>query len=263
MKHSNCLNCGKELNDLFCSRCGQKADTHRISFKHFLFHDLLHGTFHIEKGMLFTAKESLLRPGKASLDYIAGKRIRYYNVFYLILIAIGVMLFTRHMGSYFGAAEHVEESKKVYLNEASRKMDEIFAQKSKVIFLLFVPFAAINSFLLFRKRRLNLSEHAILSGMILLGLILISILTNLYFPINNLLGFSGDIASWVVTAVMLGYVGFAYVNAFGKDYPAWQVALRVILFFVLLSLEVLLLFLLVFGLVSDWHFGAVSITPFG
>lgn len=92
MTTNNCLNCEKELTDEFCSGCGQKSDTHRISFGNFIFHDVLHGTFHIEKGMLFTAKQALLSPGKAALDYISGKRKRYYNVFYFILIAIGWLL---------------------------------------------------------------------------------------------------------------------------------------------------------------------------
>ena len=90
MTNTNCLNCGKELTDKYCSGCGQKADTHRITFKNFLFHDLLHGNFHIERGILFAAKEALIRPGKAALDYISGKRKRYYNVFYLILLTFGV-----------------------------------------------------------------------------------------------------------------------------------------------------------------------------
>ena len=89
MTIKNCLNCEKEVTDKYCSGCGQKTDTHRISFKNFILHDILHGTFHIEKGILFTAKEALLRPGKAALDYIEGKRIKYYNVFYLVLITIG------------------------------------------------------------------------------------------------------------------------------------------------------------------------------
>lgn len=72
MTSKYCLNCGKEVSDKYCSGCGQKTDTHRISFKNFIFHDVLHGTFHLERGIFFTAKESLLRPGKAALDYIAG-----------------------------------------------------------------------------------------------------------------------------------------------------------------------------------------------
>ncbi len=92
----NCLNCENELVGNYCYGCGQKADTHRITFRHFIFHDLLHGTFHFEKGMLFTGKQALLRPGRAALDYISGKRIRFYNVFYLILITIGLIIFLHH-----------------------------------------------------------------------------------------------------------------------------------------------------------------------
>lgn len=73
MTKKYCLNCDKVLTDQFCSGCGQKADTHRISFKNFISHDVLHGTFHLEKGMLFTAKQALVRPGQAALDYISGK----------------------------------------------------------------------------------------------------------------------------------------------------------------------------------------------
>ena len=57
--NTHCLNCANELSGKYCSECGQKADTHRITFRNFVSHDLLHGTFHIEKGILFTAKEAL------------------------------------------------------------------------------------------------------------------------------------------------------------------------------------------------------------
>jgi hypothetical protein len=58
-------------------------------------------------------------------------------------------------------------------NEASRNIDNLLSQKSKLIVFLFVPLAAINSWCLFRKIRLNLLEHAILAGMILLGMLLL------------------------------------------------------------------------------------------
>jgi hypothetical protein len=262
MIKNKCLNCEKELTDKYCSGCGQKADTHRISFKNFFFHDVLHGTFHIEKGMLFTAKQSLTRPGKAALDYISGKRKPYYNVFYLILVTIGVMLFFRHIDQLFNSHGRAIVQDKVYINEASKKMDEIISQKSKFILLLFIPFAAFNSFILFRRKKLNLSEHCILSGMILLGILLLATLANIYFPINNLFNFSGTIASLVVTAIIICYVGYGYVNAFNFDYSRFGITYRIVLFFVLLCLEILILFFIIFGFVSNWKFGEIKFTPF-
>ena len=34
------LDCGAALTDRFCAHCGQPANTHRISLKHLLLHDL-------------------------------------------------------------------------------------------------------------------------------------------------------------------------------------------------------------------------------
>lgn len=263
MTTNNCLNCGKLLEDKYCSGCGQKADTHRITFKNFIFHDVLHGTFHIDKGILFTAKEALVRPGQAALDYIAGKRKRYYNVFYLILITIAVLFFLRNIDHYFTDVPEVTAESKQYLNEASRKLDQIISSKSKIILFLFVPFSAINSFLLFRKKRLNLSEHCILSGMILLGVLLITVLAHLYFPINYMLNFSSDAASYVVIAITLVYISFGDYHAFRNLYSKFALLLRVLLFFVLLFSEIFLLFLISYGYVTHWKFGEIHVTPFG
>ena len=95
MEHTYCLNCNFDVDNKFCPSCGQKTDTHRIVMKHFVMHDLLHGVWHLEKGILFTLKETIIRPGQAALDYINGKRVRYYNVFYLALLVIGLNIFQK------------------------------------------------------------------------------------------------------------------------------------------------------------------------
>lgn len=267
MTKTNCLNCGKKLTDAFCSGCGQKADTHRISFKNFIFHDVLHGTFHIEKGMLFTAKQSLVRPGKAALEYISGKRKQYYNVFLLILIIFGLLLFFRHFLNelFILQGEDVVQEKR-YLNEASKKMDELFSQKSKIITLLFVPFTALNSYILFRRKQLNLAEHFIIAGMILLGMLLLSLFGNLFFYFELITPFNtvfAAVMSWFVTLLILLHIAYGLVNAFGGDYSKLGMTFRIVLFYGLICLEIIILFLIVLGYLTNWKFGAVSLTPFG
>jgi hypothetical protein len=262
MTNKNCLNCDKELIDKYCYGCGQKADTHRITFKNFISHDLMHGTFHIERGMLYTAKQALLRPGKAALDYISGKRKPYYNVFYLILITFGLIVFFIHFYDVL-SGEVIPE--KQYPNEASRKMDEIFSQKSKIIIFLFVPFAALNSFILFRRKKLNLSEHAIIAGMILLGMLLMSLFGNLFFYLELIAPFNStfsSIMSWLITTFIILHIGHAYFNAFANDYSKLGIAYRIVLFYAILSLEIYILFLIVFGFITNWKFGTISLTPF-
>lgn len=262
MTTSNCLNCGKELTDKFCAGCGQKADTHRISFKHFLMHDVLHGTFHIDKGIIYTAKQALLRPGQASLEYIAGKRIKYYNVFYLILITIGVMIFFRHVDEllYGDAVDEVSTNAK--LNDASQKINAFINQKSKFIIFLFVPLGSINSFILFRRKKLNLSEHAIVSGMILLGILLVQTIINIYFNFNHLLGIDNGVASFVATLLIFGYIAFGYYNAFSANYTKLGITYRIGLFFSLLLLETVSMLYVLIGVITDWKMGQVTIAPF-
>jgi hypothetical protein len=266
MTNKNCLNCEKVLIDEFCSGCGQKSDTHRITFKNFVFHDVLHGTFHIEKGIIFTAKQALTRPGKAALDYISGKRKPYYNVFYLVLIVFGLILFLGHLFEeielFFGGEL---EPERTYINEASRKLTRIF-DHSKIIIFLFVPFAALNSFILFRRKKLNLSEHAILSGMILLGMLLISLIGNIAYYTNFIIEFNptfSAIFSWTVTALIIIHVGYGYLNAFKKDYSKMGIACRILLFFIMLAFEILVLLFIAIGFVTNWKFGLININPFG
>jgi hypothetical protein len=267
MMNNKCLNCEKELIDKYCSGCGQKADTHRITFKKFIFQDLIHGTFHFEKGMFFTAKQALLHPGKAALEYISGKRVRYYNVFYLILITIGLIIFFRHFyeNFYIGQDDEVLQNQ-VELNESSKAINEIFDQKSKLIISLFVPFAALNSFILFKKKKLNFSEHCIIAGMILLGMLLISVFGNLFFFLDLIIPFSDKFAtviSWIVTVLVIFHIIYGYYNAFGPDYSKSRIASRIFLFFALFCSELMILFLVVWGFISNWKFGSIHVSPFG
>lgn len=261
MSNNRCLNCEKELTDKFCAACGQKADTHRISFKNFIFHDIMHGIFHIDKGMLFTARQSLTRPGKAALDYIAGKRKRYYNVFYLILIVAGIIFFVRHNQDNL----HLKLGHKVepieYKNETSKAMDELFSQKAKIIILLFVPLAALNSFILFKRKKLNIVEHSIIAGMILLGMLIISLAGNLFFYIDLVLPFSdgfSSAASLLTTITIMAIIAFGYYDAFGGDYSKPGISYRLLLFLLMLSFECITLFIIIFGILSNWKFGYIN-----
>lgn len=267
MTNKNCLNCDTDLVGKYCSGCGQKTDTRRISFKNFLFQDVLHGTFHLDRGILYTARHALLRPGKAALDYIFGKRKRYYNVFYLILITAGLMLFLRHFYEelYVGQGRVLVENPPE-LNEVSKKFGEILSQKSKIIMFLFVPFAALNSFILFRRKKLNLSEHAIIGGMILLGILLLSTIANALFYVDLILPFSDALAN-TITFTTIGltliYIGYGYVNAFSDVYSKWGITWRIVLFFALIFLEIILLFYIIIGFITNWTNETITITPFG
>ncbi|GAA3924538.1 DUF3667 domain-containing protein [Hymenobacter algoricola] len=87
-----CLNCGTALHDQFCARCGQPAATHRITTAHLL-HEIPHSIWHVDKGILFTLRELVLRPGAALRAYLGGQRRPYFAPLSYLLLAVGVATF--------------------------------------------------------------------------------------------------------------------------------------------------------------------------
>ena len=256
MRHDHqCLNCESTLSGNFCSNCGQKSAIHRITFRHFIFHDILHGVWHLEKGILFTSKQALVRPGKAALEYLSGKRIRYYNVFYLTLLLIGLNLFINHLQDQL-SHYYFNTVTKLKANSPGAAMDAFLGNNSKLIILSFIPLFATNSFLIFRRKKLNFSEHFIISGMMFLGVMVITTITSLFYFTYYLkyIDFFTGIVNVMAPLLILVYLTVNYYKTFSEDYTRFQASLRVSLFILLLLIELVLLILLLFGYFSDWKF---------
>ena len=85
-KGLECLNCGQPLtgNENFCSNCGQKNTTKKLSFAVFL-DNLISGFFSYDSRFWKTFIPLLTKPGKVSKLYVEGKRVRFVNPFQLYL----------------------------------------------------------------------------------------------------------------------------------------------------------------------------------
>ncbi len=253
MQSHHCLNCAEETTKHFCANCGQKTNTHRIEIKHFVMHDILHGVWHFEKGILFTLKEAIIRPGKAALDYISGKRIRYYNVFYLTLLLIGLNIYIRHIQNelshyYFNTNLEPETE------YTGKNIDDFLSYYAKFVVFSFIPLFAINSLIIFKRKKLNFSEHFILSGMIFLGVMIITTISTLLFFTDYLKYFDviGSILNFATPFSILVYLTINYYKTFSENYSTLQNSIRVFLFIVLLLLEILFLATLIAGYFIKW-----------
>jgi hypothetical protein len=243
MENKLCLNCVSETTGHYCANCGQKTDTHRITFKHFVAHDLLHGVWHIERGMLFTVKEAVVRPGKAALDYIGGRRIRYYNVFYLSLVLIGLAIVLYHFG-VTGIAVKGRDAE-------SEDVVAFLTKNVKMIVLGFVPLLAINAKFLFWKIRLNLAEHFIVAGFTFVGILL---LINVMLAVNSVAKITtGVFVNWVLLVLLLLALLFpfwAYGNLAWKTHSLLGLLWRMVIFYLLLIIEISLLTALVVWMIT-------------
>ena len=241
MEQNYCLNCSEEISKKFCSNCGQKTDTHRIKFSHFIMHDLLHGVWHLERGILFTLKETIVRPGQAALDYIKGKRIRYYNVFYLSLLAIGANIVLKH----FFDNLHPEPE-----NIVPNGLNIFLGHYLKIMIFCFVPLLALNAKLIFKRMELNIAEHAIISGFALLGMIVITLL---YLTLDFLSWYGYNVIGILETisfiAILL-FPAFTYSNVATKYYSFFGFLWRIIALNLMVSLQIMLALMCIASLVQ-------------
>lgn len=253
MSHSAvCLNCENPASEKFCSNCGQKTDTHRITFKHFIFHDILHGIWHFERGILFTIKEAFKRPGQAAADYISGKRIKYYNVFYLNLLLIGFNIYLSHFLEKFDT----EVNNDISNTTAKLKFQDFLSDYSKILIFCLIPFFAFNGYLLFKKAKYNLSEHFITSGIVVLGIICITTVGNLFYVFDYTENFQilSKLSDVITPTLIVIYIFYAYYDAFRKVYSRKNLILRNILFLSLILAEfIIIMNLLVMTFKTIYH----------
>ncbi|MGR3811322.1 DUF3667 domain-containing protein [Jiulongibacter sp. NS-SX5] len=82
-----CKNCEFEVNGKYCSNCGTPAQLKRID-GHYIVHEIEH-VLHLDKGIFFTLKELLIRPGKSVREFILERRNRLVKpIIFIILTSL-------------------------------------------------------------------------------------------------------------------------------------------------------------------------------
>lgn len=80
-----CPNCGNELKNIFCEKCGQKKiELKDRSIRSFIIH-FTEEFFTFDTKFFRTAKSLIFKPGYLTLEYISGRVIRYVTPLKLYL----------------------------------------------------------------------------------------------------------------------------------------------------------------------------------
>ena len=85
MTMTNCRNCNKPVNGNFCCSCGQPLKTKRVD-GHYILHEIQH-ILHFEKGILYTVKELLIKPGQSIREFITVNRSRLVKPVLFIIVS--------------------------------------------------------------------------------------------------------------------------------------------------------------------------------
>lgn len=159
MKKKQCLNCGNYFEGEYCNACGQSIETHRLDL-HFIWHDIQHGLFHFDSGILYSFKELFLRPGHSIREYIAGKRMKHFKPISLVII----------LAVFYGLVYHNFgiDTIKPFVKVKSDLIDyhaynEWFATHFSWITLAGIPFYTLGTIIFFRHKGYNAAEYFVLN----------------------------------------------------------------------------------------------------
>ncbi len=157
----NCLNCGTRIDGKFCSECGQAANTTRINWRH-MAEELQYSLLHVNKGMFYTIKAMLTKPGHTVQDYLSGKRVSYIKPFTYLLIWGSVYALIIHFFNVYPDSEVSSSTSSDSTIIDFPSFYNFYYGHYSIILLLIIPFYALSSYLLFRRDGYNYIEHLVL-----------------------------------------------------------------------------------------------------
>lgn len=251
LDQNRCANCHRAIDGAkqkFCPACGQPTPAHRIDW-HFLAHEVEHSLLHMDRGILYTLKSLLLRPGHFIRDYIEGRRANHVKPLLLIMLMAAVVVFLSKLvlaGDVMGAAytrgisEGLQDPgmanvAKIYIG-ISDWMNRHFAAAT----LLMLPVEALILKLSFRRFKLSYPEWLVVTTFLTAQTF---VLWALSIPLQRQFPMAGAVA----VAIGIVYAAISLMQYF-RGYAPWKTALRTLagLFMFMLAQNVILL-LIAFG----------------
>ena len=224
---STCINCGRAVVDpdqTFCPACGQPTPPHRIDW-HFLGHELEHSVLHMDRGILYSLKELMLRPGHLMRSYLEGRRAKQVKPLLLIMItAAVVVLLSKYLaggdvlgGMMGGAVDTAAPA--TALEATSRAIGHWMNAYFAAFTLLLLPFEAAAFRLSFhRVGGLNYPEWLVITAFL-------TVQTFVFWSIALLLQrWVPQAPAWSVLVSTL-YGVFSLVQLF-RPYARWKSLLR-------------------------------------
>lgn len=229
-----CKNCSAEFQGKYCPECGQKATVKRFSTK-IVFNELIDKIIPLDKGVLFTARHLLTRPGAMLREYLAGKRALYTKPlqFLLILVAISLIFFSQEQflqGMEDGMRQSGEGTQQEQVAEIQKKMSQFISSHLTLLILGMIPFLALTGRWFYRKHDINYAEHFVMNCYLMAGCTIVGL------PFTAAMKFADTRAySYSITLpfflVYLGYFIIVHLGFFREKNRIWN-AIKAVLTFV-------------------------------
>jgi hypothetical protein len=210
---------------------------HRIDW-HFLGHELEHSVLHMDRGVLYSLKGLMLRPGHLMRDYIEGRRANQVKPLLLLMISAAVVVLLGKFllgGDLVGPSMPTDYEQGVGMGAADGRSVAAESFKATVAVkdwinahlaaftLLLLPLQAAVFWLAFKGRGLNYPEWLVISAFLTVQTFIFmaaAVLVQRWVPTAQV---------WVVPFAFF-YLVFSLVQYF-RGSSRWKTALRALLGF--------------------------------
>ncbi len=109
----NCAHCKQEVNGRYCPNCGDTVIVKRVD-AHYVIHEIQH-FLHFEKGIPYTIKELILRPGKSVREFVRVNRNRLVKPILFLIVTSLIYTWMTHLFH----AEVVETPEMIRIRETA------------------------------------------------------------------------------------------------------------------------------------------------
>lgn len=234
-KCANCARVTDSPEQKFCPACGQPTPAHRIDW-HFLGHELEHSVLHMDRGVLYTLKQLMLRPGHLIRDYIEGRRLGVVKPLLLVMLTGAAATLMAHYaldGDALGSSFTQGVEAGMHQGNANAKQAEAAATMMKVfgfvkdwmnshltlITLLVLPVQAAAFKLTFRRfKQINYPEWLVITSFLTAQLFVV---WAVFMPLQR--WWSDAQVAMILLAVTLNLISLTQVF---PGYPRWKAFLR-------------------------------------
>ena len=203
-----CLNCATPLTDRYCGHCGQPAATHRLTMGHLL-HEIPHSIWHVDKGIFYTLRELLLRPGATVLGYLRGQRARHFAPLSLLLLVTGVATFLAAKMHISTLASSLNKDVSAEMRTAQEGGSELMLRYMSWIYVAMIPLIGWVVRRALRRSGINLAEAFVAALYITAAG---NLLTLLFMPLYYFVHTGAQYArvSFCTSLLFVAYQSWAY-----------------------------------------------------
>jgi hypothetical protein len=149
-----CLNCDAAIvqEHNYCPVCGQKVHAPRLTLRE-ISEEFIHAVAHVDRSALSLILQLLVRPGTVALEYVSGKRKRYFGPFGFLVVAVA-----------FTSAVIAISGFQAVITDSPNEVADFLQRHINLLFFAQVPLLALSCRLIGIRERFNYAEYLVLAS---------------------------------------------------------------------------------------------------